>query len=232
MKVITTYFRDTARRISCAPVRRKWSRSIGAATTRVAWSRGNADSSITLPAFAAEGLLVALDGSTQPISAVNGQYKITLPGAKCDDPNYGCRIGGHPIVLVENQPVDPSVAETIQVITATPSATLCPDCTPPPTHTPSPTNTPTPTETATATPTTQPSNTPVPTETSRPTATFTATPVVIAQKNVLPAPIPMRSLPASADGALPTGLIMIGVALGIAVLSVVIGWYRSRRKTT
>jgi hypothetical protein len=175
----------------------------GGATTRVAWSRGKTDSTITLPAYAAEGLLVALDGSTQPITAMNGQYQLTLPGAKCDDPNYGCRIGGHPIVLVENQPVDPSVAETIQVITATPSATLCPDCTPPPTHTPSPTNTPTPTETATATPTTQPSNTPVPTETSRPTATFTATPVVIAQKNVLPAPIPMRSLPASADGACP-----------------------------
>ncbi|HTP11385.1 MAG TPA: hypothetical protein VMP08_24200 [Anaerolineae bacterium] len=252
MKVITTYFRDTR----FAKLVRTGSTEVvtldrGGATTRVAWSRGNAESTITLPAFASEGLLVSLDGSTQPIAAVNGQYKLTLPAAKCDDPNFGCRIGGHPIVLVENQPVDPAAAATIQVSTATPlpgvtsttaeiaannqtaaaapSVTPCPDCTPTPTHTPHPTNTPTPTETA-VTPTTPPSDTPIPTETARPTATFTATPIVIAQKNPLPTLIPTRTLSTSSDGDLPSGLVVIGVALGIGVVGAVIMVSRSRRK--
>jgi len=247
IKVITTYFRDTR----SAKLVRTGSTEVvtldrGEATTRVAWSRGNTSANITLPAFAAEGLIVALDGSTQPIKAVNGQYQITLPAAKCDDPNYGCRGGGHPIVLVENQPADPAAAATIQVSTATPlsdaetaasaptatptsSATPCPDCTPTPTPTPPPTDTPPPTETA-ATPTTQPSDTPVPTETTQPTATFTATPVVIAQKNPMPTFIPTRVLPAAVNSGLPTGLIVLGVVLEIAVVVGVTALYRSRKK--
>jgi hypothetical protein len=254
MKVITTYFRDTR----SAKLVRTGSTEVvtldrGGATTRVAWSRDEAEASLTLPAFATEGLLVALDGSTQPIAAVNGQYKLTLPGAKCDDPNFGCRIGGHPIVLVENQPVDPSAATTIQVSTATPppeaaapatleaaandstatptaSSTPCPDCTPTPTSTPRATATSTPTETATATPTTQPSDTPTPTETARPTATFTATPVVIAQKNPLPKLIPTRAVPAATDGGLPVGLVVFGVVLEVAIVVGVVALYRSRRR--
>ena len=105
MKVITTYFRDTR----SAKLVRTGSTEVvtldrGEATTRVAWSRGKADSTITLPAFAAEGLLVALDGSTQPIKAVNGQYtahaaggevrrsQFRLPGRRPPD-----RAGGKPI---------------------------------------------------------------------------------------------------------------------------------------
>jgi hypothetical protein len=246
MKVITTYFRDT----QSAKLVRTGSTEIvtlnrGEATTRVAWSRGHTDVNITLTAFAAEGLLVELDGSTQPIAAVNGQYKLTLPGARCDDPKYGCRVGGHPIVLVENQPADPSAAATIQVSTATPppeavandptasptaSATPCADCTPTPTPTPRPTDTPTSTATATALPTVQPSDTPTPTETPRPTATFTVTPVVIAQKNPMPTLIPTRALPAATDGDVPPGLIAISLALGIGVLGAVLMMSRSRRK--
>ena len=241
MRVITTYFRDAR----SAKLVRTGSTEVvtldrGAATTRVAWSRGQAETNITLPAFAAEGLLVALDGSTQPIAAANGQYSLTLPGAKCDDPNYGCRVGGRPIVLVENQPADPSAAN-IQVSTATSlpeaaimtdtptlAAAACPDCTPTPT--PRPTDTPTPAETATATPTAQPSDTPAPTETTRPTATFTATPIVIAQKNPVPAAIPTQALPASVASGLPTGLIVFGVVLEVAVVVGIIALYRSRKK--
>src|SRR5512143_340377 len=121
IKVITAYFRNTR----AAKLVRTGSTEVvtldrGEATTRVAWSRGKAESTVTLPAFAAEGLIVELDGSTHAIKAVNGQYKITLPAAKCDDPNFGCRVGGHPIVLVENEAADQSVAATIQVSTATP----------------------------------------------------------------------------------------------------------------
>jgi hypothetical protein len=247
MKVITTYFRDTR----SAKLVRTGSTEVvtldrGGATTRVAWSRGKADSTVTLPAFATEGIIVGLDGSTQPIAAVNGQYRLTLPGAKCDDPNYGCRVGGQPIVLVENQPADPSAATNIEVTTATPlpeavvtavetaandpSATPCPDCTPTPTSTPRPTNTPAPTETATATPTTQPSDTPAPTDTPQPTATFTITPVVIAQKNPLPTLIPTRTLSASAVDAPSSGLIVLGLGVGVAVAIGLLASYRSRKK--
>ncbi len=252
MKVITTYFRNTR---SAKLVRTGSSEVVtldrGGATTRVAWSRGDTSANITLPAFADEGLIVALDGSTHSIKAVNGQYKITLPAAKCDDPNYGCRVGGHPIVLVENEAVDSSAAATIQVSTATPppeaattttaetvavaptatptlTATPCPDCTP--TYTPRPADTPTPAETATATPTSQPSDTPVPTVTSQPTATFTPTPVVITQKNPIPTFIPTRALPSAVGGDLPIGSLMLGLGVGFGVAAGVIALYRSRTK--
>ena len=248
MKVITTYFRNTR----SAKLVRTGSTEVvtldrGAATTRVVWARGNTDADVTLPAFAAEGLLVALDGSTQPIQAVNGQYKIALPAAKCDDPNYGCRVGGHPIVLVEAEAADPAAATTIQVSTATPlpgtaitsisetatdapgatltsPATSCPDCKPTPTQTPRPTNTPA----LTATPASRRSDTPAPTETSQPTTTFTPTPVVIAQKNPVPTLIPTRALPSAVDRGLPTGLIMLGVAAAIAAGAIAL--YRPRKK--
>jgi len=247
MKVITTYFRNTR---SAKLVRTGSSEVVtldrGAATTRVAWARGNTSVNITLPAFAPEGMIVALDGSTQPIKAVNGQYEIELPAAKCDDPNYGCRVGGHPIVLVENEAADPSAA-AIQVSTATPSpgtsttsgsetatsaptATPCPDCTPTPTHTPRPTITPTPTATATVTPTSPPSDTPAPTETLQPTATFTSTPVVIAQKNPMPTFIPTRALSSAADVDLPVGSVVLGLGVGFGVAAGLIALYRLRQK--
>jgi hypothetical protein len=120
LRVITTYFRDTrSARLARAGSTEVVTLDRGKQTTRIAWARGKADTNITLPAFASEGLLVALDGSTQPIKAVNGKYRLTLPGAKCDDPNFGCRVGGHPIILVEN--VAPkSLAAPIVASTATP----------------------------------------------------------------------------------------------------------------
>jgi hypothetical protein len=120
IRVITTYFRNTR---SARLVRTGSTEVVtldrGNLTTRVAWARGKAATNITLPAFAAEGLLVAPDGSTQPIKAVNGKYRLTLPGAKCDDPNFGCRVGGHPIILVENTPAK-SLTAPVVASTATP----------------------------------------------------------------------------------------------------------------
>ena len=120
VRVITTYFRDTR----SAKLTRTGSTEVvtldrGTATTRIAWARGPVTTTITLPAFASEGLLVALDGSTQPIKPTGRYYRLTLPGAKCDDPNFGCRVGGHPIILVENKPVK-SLAAPIVASTATP----------------------------------------------------------------------------------------------------------------
>jgi len=120
IRVITTYFRDTR----SAKLVRAGSTEVvtldrGNATTRVAWARGKADTNITLPAFATEGLLVAPDGSMQPIKPINGKYRLTLSGAKCDDPHFGCRVGGRPIILVENTPAK-SLAAPIVASTATP----------------------------------------------------------------------------------------------------------------
>ncbi len=120
MKVITTYFRDTR----TARLTRTGSTEIvtldrGTATTRIAWARGPMTTTISLPAFAPEGLLVNLDGSTQPITAIGRRYNLTLPGAKCDDPNFGCRVGGHPLILVENVVANPAAAPIV-ASTATP----------------------------------------------------------------------------------------------------------------
>jgi hypothetical protein len=227
MKVITTYFRDAR----SAKLVRTGSAEVvtldrGAATTRVAWARGATDADITLPAFAAAGLLVALDGSTQPIQAVNGQYKITLPAARCDDPNYGCRVSGHPIVLVEGEAADPAAATTIQVSTATPLPGIT--TTSPAEAATNASAMPAPTETATATPMSRPSDTPAPAATSQPTTTFTPTPIVIAQKNPMPTLMPARALPSAVGGGLPTGLIVLGVA--VAIVAGVMVLYRPRKK--
>jgi hypothetical protein len=120
VRVITTYFRDTR----TAKLVRTGSTEVvtldrGNATTRVAWARGKTDTNITLPAFAAEGLLVAPDGSTQSIKPINGRYRLTLTGAKCDDPNFGCRVGGRPIILVENKAAK-SLTAPVVASTATP----------------------------------------------------------------------------------------------------------------
>jgi hypothetical protein len=120
LRVITTHFRDTR----SAKLVRTGSTEVvtldrGNATTRIAWARGPATTTITLPAFASEGLLVGLDGSTQPIKPAGRTYRLTLPGAKCDDPNFGCRVGGRPIIVVENTPAKSSAAPVV-VSTATP----------------------------------------------------------------------------------------------------------------
>ena len=229
MKVITTYFRDTR----AAKLTRTGSTEIvtldrGPQTTRIAWARGNVDTTITLPAFAPEGLLVAPDGSTQPIAASDGQYKLNLTAAKCDDPLYGCRVGGRPIILVEGGAADFAAASTIQAETATPTPTPCSGCTATPTLTPQPTKTPTATVTSTAT--TQPADTTMATETVKPTATVTATPVVIAQKAIPTAVSTLTSPTSAAENSL-LGLTALSLGVGLAAIVGVMGWYRSRRKT-
>lgn len=206
VKVITTYFRD----MRAAKLVRTGSTEIvtldrGPVTTRIAWARGSADTNISLPAFAPEATLVALDGSIQTITAVDGQYKLTLPAAKCDDPKYGCRLGGRPIILVENAPANFAASALIQADTVTPTFTPCADCTPTPTQRPTKTPPPSPTIEPTATSTPAATFTPLPTSTSTPVATPTA----------LPAQVTISTT--SSDDP-PIGLIALGAGLSLLLI--------------
>jgi hypothetical protein len=52
--------------------------------------------------------------------------------------------------------------------------------------------------------------------------------VVIAQKNPVPTLIPTRALPSAVDRGLPSGLILLGVAVAIAAGAIAL--YRPRKK--
>lgn len=76
----------------------------GEKLTRVLWARGKGNVELSLPAKAAEALLVLPSGKTQAIAADGGAYALTLPGALCNDPAHGCALGGTPLVVVEDLP--------------------------------------------------------------------------------------------------------------------------------
>ncbi len=220
LKVITTYFRDTR----SARLVRTGSTDVvtldrGSRTTRIAWARSAATAIISLPAFAPEATLVSVNGSTQPIAAINNQYRFTLPGAKCDDPRFGCAVGGSPIVLVEDAPAKLD-GRAIVVSTVTPSspcancapaetttlsltATLCPDCT----------STPTRTLQATPTPTAPPQPSSTPTFTPSPTSSSTPAPTVLPS----PTPTPIAS---TTDADPPIGLFALGAGFGLLLFVV------------
>jgi hypothetical protein len=111
LKVVTTYFRDTR-------TTRLWRTNAteivtldrGNQTTRIAWARRAVTTTITLPAVNREAVLVGVDGITQTVTAKNGRYELTLPAALCNDPKYGCTIGGTPVILVESAPPRPAKA--------------------------------------------------------------------------------------------------------------------------
>jgi len=240
LKVITTHFRD----VRVAKLARTGATAVvtldrGPVTTRIAWARAGADTSITLPAFAPEATLVALDGVTQTVAALNGQYRFTLPAAKCDDPNYGCRLGGRPIVLVENAPANFEASAVIQAGTATLislpaiTATPCPDCPPTPTVTALPTATASPTATPIA-PTVTSTSTPAPTATStpQPTATAEATAIAIV---VTPPAAAQAAVPPIAQGfqlESILGVLALGLAVEVGLIMLLLRWrsVRSRSK--
>ena len=238
LKVITTYFRDTR----SARLVRTGSTDIvtldrGSQTTRIAWAR-SAAANVALPAFAPEATLVAVTGLTETIAAVNGRYQLTLPAAKCDDPRFGCAVGGSPIILVEEAP-SKSNNGSIVVSTVTPAspcvncaptetttpsltATLCPDCTSTPTRTlqgtrmatPTATVTPQPSSTPTFTPSPTPSFTPVPTVLPSPTSSFTPTPPVLRSPTSTPIALTVDADP-------PVGLFVLGAGFGLLLFVVV-----------
>jgi len=154
-------------------------------TTRVLWARTEADATISAPALASQARLIDQTGAEQLIEPVDGQYTLTLPGARCAD-KRGCIIGGTTYLLVEETASAPPPAEAAETITPAPTEspatadhlgtpTPLPTRTPTsaPTHTPTPTNSPTPTRISAPTSTPSPTPTPFPTRTPTPTNTPT-----------------------------------------------------------
>jgi hypothetical protein len=71
----------------------------GDQTTTVVWTGSTAPRAVAVQAIAPQATLVDERGQAQAVSAVNGLYTLTLPGATCSAPP--CRIGGAPRLLVE-----------------------------------------------------------------------------------------------------------------------------------
>jgi hypothetical protein len=156
----------------------------GGLTTRVLWARTETEATISVPALAARARLIDQTGAEQAVEPVDGQYTLTLPGARCpEEPpdcpvsHPTCIIGGPTYLLVEEASGAPPPAETATPgPTTTPAATTAPADTP----TPLPTDTPTPTQSPTPSPTSSPTAThtptPLPTPTLAPSRTPTPSP--------------------------------------------------------
>lgn len=184
----------------------------GQQTTVVAWARTPEPQTAMIPARTTRALLVNVWGAAYYVYPERGYYFLDLPGADCA---YGCMMGGAPLMLVEEAPLNADTA--LPPLSPTPPSVgnANPDVTPDfpsmegieegveeiegglptptptftPTPTPTPTNTPIPTSTPTSTPTNTPTSTPTPTPTSAltPTPTITPTPT--------PVPLPRSDVP-------------------------------------
>jgi len=212
----------------------------GERTTTVLWNRSPMTQTIAVQAIAPQAILVNKEGETWTLTAEDGQYVLTLPGALCSDPT-GCFIGGSPLLLVEEGP--PSARGSLRPTstpTATPTSTPTPSPTVTPTLTPTnmPTRTPTPTATLTPsrTPTPTATSTPMPTRTPSPTPTATATstpsPTLTPSPTATAASIPTPTLPMSSEAVdPPNSTLNIGTIalLGLIPLGGVFIWWRRRR---
>lgn len=72
----------------------------GEQTTTVLWTDGTPARVAVVRAIAPQALLVDERGQAQAVAAVDGVYRLTLPGATCRNESP-CRIGGAPRLLVE-----------------------------------------------------------------------------------------------------------------------------------
>ncbi|MBE9508449.1 MAG: hypothetical protein IMY86_10405 [Chloroflexi bacterium] len=204
-RLITTHYADTA---SAREDRQSPYTAVtldrGNLTTRVFWARTEADVTVSVPALAAHARLIDQTGAEQVIEPADGQYTLTLPGARCAD-TRGCIIGGTTYLLIEENSSTPSPTETSTPIPTEPTAT-------------SPLDTPTPLPTATATPTPLPTDTPPPSPTPLPTDTPTPTPV--PTPTPLPTPTPWPSAPTVPTP--PAWPMLIGLA-AVMLFAVLIG---------
>lgn len=219
----------------------------GERTTTVLWNRSPVTRTIAVQAIAPQAILVNKEGETRMLTAEDGQYVLTLPGAVCSDPT-GCFIGGSPLLLVEEGPpsargsLQPTSTPTLrqaQDTAATPTSTTTPS--PTATSTPLPTDTPspTPTLTATLTPSPTPTSTPTPTPTSTPsptlTPTLTSSPTSTATSSPVPT-LPVTSEPEDPPNSKtlkvflkPLGSVAISL-LGLIPLGGVFIWWRIWRR--
>jgi hypothetical protein len=149
----------------------------GEKTTTVLWTRAPASQQIMLEARTTRALLVDVYGSAYQIHPERGYYRLDLPGARCAQGTPDCAIGGAPIMVIEDAPVDaltapppasPTPSDLAEI--PTPIFTPLPTEALPPTVIPSPTPTPTPTQSPTPLPTPTPTHTPTPTTIPLPTS--------------------------------------------------------------
>jgi hypothetical protein len=161
----------------------------GPQVTTVAWARTPITQALMVPAQTTRALLVNAHGDAGIVHPDRGYYFLTLPGCSGDDL---CRVGGPPLLLVEENGAGAAV----------PPAPTAPAATPPPPPTATPTPTPTPIPAATFTPTPSPT----PTATASPTPPPTPTPAAMPPATV---PEPVSVLLA---GALLGGLGIAGLA--------------------
>jgi hypothetical protein len=243
-QLATSYYAGTgAARIIRQPLMTQVTLDRGERTTRVFWARTTAQVAVTVPALAAQAVLIDQEGNTQPLDGSSGSYALTLPGARCADETLGCIIGGPTYLLVEEAPAGETGAPDAQAATptarvfeeeVTPTAevtgTLSVTTTLPP---PSPTITPTasPTDIPTPSPTPSPTLTPPPTATATPSPTPSATPSATPTSTTTPSPTPTpspTSTPAPQLLGVPirsTGLLALGglvIALGAGLAGVVL----------
>ncbi|HZY44054.1 MAG TPA: hypothetical protein VFF70_04815, partial [Anaerolineae bacterium] len=190
----------------------------GSAWTTVAWTRQPLPVKITIPAHAAQALLIDANGRKQTITAKNGQYSFDIAGATCTG---GCIIGGSPRLIVEGSagvsiaPPGPQSVKTLPstsaVTSTTPSATIDLNGTIPAT------------QPATSTPTSTPTGTPTPTSTPASTPTTTSTATATAKSTSTPSPTPTPPLPvlsmSSDDNPF---FVTIGILIGALVLGYVV----------
>ena len=153
----------------------------GPPVTTVAWARTPVTQTLMVPAQTTRALLVNARGEAWIVHPDRGYYLLTLPGCSGDDV---CRIGGTPLLLVE---------ENGAGATARPSPTA-PGVTPPPPPTATPTPTPTPIPAATFIPT--------------PSPTLTATVSPSPPPTPTPAAMPSATVPE------PVSVFLAGVLLG------------------
>ncbi len=191
----------------------------GELTTRVLWTRTQAGATVSVSALAPQARLIDQTGAEQVVEPVDGQYALTLPGARCPAERSDCPvqhpvciIGGPTYLLVE----EAASSALLLVETSVPAPTETP--TPLPTATPVPTETPTPTPAPTDTPS------PTPTATAIPTPTSTLTPTATS----LP-PTPTLLPPVLSTSDLPLWSMLVGFVTVTLSAAVLVGVWVKRR---
>ncbi len=184
----------------------------GTQTTTIVWARTPEPQAAMIPARTTRALLVNVWGAAYYVYPERGYYFLDLPGADCAQ---GCLMGGAPLMLVEDAPLNADTAPPPLSPTPPPVENADPDVipdippvgriegdiekieeglpTPTPTFTPTPTSTPTNTPIPTNTPTSTPTNTPTSAPTSTPTSALTPTPTITPTPT--PVPLPTSDVP-------------------------------------
>jgi hypothetical protein len=128
--------------------------------THVAWALTEEPATLIIPARTRQATLLDLYGNRWIVQPEDdGAYHLVVGGAECNDPAFGCLVGGMPWLLVEdgiaNAPGQDPPAVTVEaggaLPTPEPGAALTATALAAPTDTPSPPDTPLATETLAAT---------------------------------------------------------------------------------